>query len=92
MQWSPTRPFGTATSAGERLGMAIAVGAMGTLGFAITSPLLPDLATELGVSRSAIGLVQAAVSLPGILFSALIGYLADRLGRRRVVLAALFLF
>jgi MFS family permease len=72
--------------------MAIAVGAMGTLGFAITSPLLPDLATELGVSRGAIGLVQAAVSLPGILFSALIGYLADRLGRRRVVLAALFLF
>lgn len=92
MRWSPTRPLGTATRAGERLAIAIAVGAMGTLGFAITSPILPDLATELGVSRSAIGLVQAAVSLPGILFSAAIGYLADRVGRRRVVLVALLLF
>jgi ACDE family multidrug resistance protein len=92
MRWSAARPFGTATRAGERLGIAIAVGAMGTLGFAVTSPILPDLATELGVSRSSIGLVQAAVSLPGILFSAAIGYLADRLGRRRVILVALLLF
>ncbi|HEX6236063.1 MAG TPA: MFS transporter [Acidimicrobiales bacterium] len=65
---------------------------MGTLGFAITSPILPDLATELGVSRGAIGLVQAAVSLPGIVFSAAIGYLADRVGRRRVILAGLLVF
>ncbi len=65
---------------------------MGTLGFAVTSPILPDLATEFGVSRGSIGLVQAAVSVPGVLFSALIGYLADRLGRRRVVLTALVLF
>jgi MFS transporter, ACDE family, multidrug resistance protein len=36
--------------------------------------------------------VQAAVSLPGVLFSAVIGYLADRLGRRRVILGALLLF
>lgn len=65
---------------------------MGTLGFAVTSPILPDLATEFGVSRGSIGLVQAAVSVPGVLFSALIGYFADRLGRRRVVLTALVLF
>ena len=65
---------------------------MGTLGFAVTSPILPDLATFFGVSRGSIGLVQAAVSVPGVLFSALIGYMADRLGRRRVVLTALVLF
>ena len=65
---------------------------MGTLGFAVTSPILPDLATEFDVTRSSIGLVQAAVSVPGVLFSALIGYLADRIGRRRVVLTALLLF
>lgn len=65
---------------------------MGTLGFAVTSPILPDLAETFGVSRGSIGLVQAAVSIPGVLFSAIIGYLADRLGRRRVVLTALALF
>lgn len=86
------RPFGTAKSARERLAIAISVGAMGTLGFAVTSPILPELADEFDVSRGSIGLVQASVSLPGVLFSALIGYLADRIGRRRVVLTALILF
>jgi len=72
--------------------VAIAVGAMGSLGFAVTSPILPDLADSFEVSRGSIGLVQAAVSVPGVLLSALIGYLADRVGRRRVVLLALLIF
>jgi MFS family permease len=72
--------------------MAIAVGALGTLGFSVTAPLLPDLADALGVSRAAIGLVQAAVSVPGVLLSILIGYFADRFGRRRVVLISLLIF
>jgi ACDE family multidrug resistance protein len=91
-RWSILRPLGTARSANERLAIAISVGAMGTLGFAVTSPILPELADEFDVSRGSIGLVQAAVSLPGIFFSALIGYLADRIGRRRVVLSALIFF
>ena len=90
--WSWTHPFGTATRPNERLAIAIGVGAMGTLGFAVTSPILPDLATYFGVSRGSIGLVQAAVSVPGVLFSILIGYMADRFGRRRVVLTALIFF
>jgi len=72
--------------------MAIAVGALGTLGFSVTAPLLPDLADALGVSRGSIGLVQAAVSVPGVLLSVLIGYFADRFGRRRVVLTSLLIF
>lgn len=64
---------------------------MGTLGFSVTAPLLPDLATAFGVSRGSIGWVQAAVSIAGVPLSALIGYLADRLGRRRVVLVSLLL-
>lgn len=62
MGWTASRPFGTATRSGERLRIAVAVGAMGTLGFAMTSPILPDLATELDVSRGAVGLVQAATA------------------------------
>ncbi len=65
---------------------------MGTLGFSITSPLLPDLADALSVDTGAIGLVQAAVSVPGVLLSLLIGYFADKVGRRRVVLVSLILF
>ncbi|MGH8916074.1 MAG: MFS transporter [Acidimicrobiia bacterium] len=85
-------PIGTATSSTERLALAIAAGALGTLGFSVTAPLLPDLADALAVSRGSIGLVQAAVSVPGVLLSIVIGYLADRFGRRRVVLASLMIF
>jgi len=90
--FSPTHPFGTATSRRERMVIAMVVGSLGTLGFSITAPLLPDLADAFGVSRGAIGLVQAAVSIPGVLASAMIGYLADRVGRRRVVLVSLLIF
>jgi predicted MFS family arabinose efflux permease len=72
--------------------MAIGAGALGTLGFSVTAPLLPDLAEALQVSRASIGVIQAAVSLPGVLLSILIGYFADRFGRRRVVLVSLLLF
>ena len=65
---------------------------MGALGFSVTAPILPDLADSFGVSRGSIGLVQGSISFAGVLFSAIIGYLADRTGRRRVILAALTLF
>jgi ACDE family multidrug resistance protein len=91
-RWSWDHPVGVARSNRERLAIAMSVGAMGTLGFSVTAPLLPDLATAFGVSRGSIGWVQAAVSIAGVLLSALIGYLADRLGRRRVVLVSLLLF
>jgi ACDE family multidrug resistance protein len=87
-----THPFGQSTSRSEQLAIAISVAAMGTLGFSITAPILPDLADALGVSRASIGLVQAAISVPGVILSVMIGYLADRLGRRRVILASLLLF
>ncbi len=85
-------PIGVSASRWERLAIAIAAGSMGTLGFSITSPLLPDLADALSVDAGAIGLVQAAVSVPGVLLSLLIGYFADKVGRRRVVLVSLILF
>lgn len=76
----------------EQLAIIIAVGGFGTLGFALTSPILPDLAVALNVPTSAIGFVQGSVALPAILFSLIIGYLADRLGRKRVVVASTLIF
>ena len=75
-------PFGVSKRSTEQLLIAISVGALGTLGFSVTAPLLPDLADEFGVSRASIGLVQAAVSVSSVALSMVIGYLADRLGRR----------
>ena len=86
LTWSRT------PSRSEQLAIIIAVGGFGTLGFALTSPILPDLAATFEVPTSAIGLVQGSVALPGILFSLVIGYLADRLGRKRVVVASTLIF
>jgi ACDE family multidrug resistance protein len=74
------------------LPLIMTVTGMGVLAFAIIAPALPDLADELGVSRGAIGLVQGAVAIPGIFLAAYIGYLADRLGRRRVIRISLVIF
>lgn len=74
------------------LPLIITVTSLGVLAFAIIAPALPDLADELGVSRGAIGLVQGAVAIPGIFLAAYIGYLADRVGRRRVIRVSLVVF
>ncbi|MCB2223514.1 MAG: MFS transporter [Actinobacteria bacterium] len=74
------------------LPLILTITGMGVLAFSVIVPALPDLADELGVSRGSIGLVGAAVSLPGIFLAAYIGYLTDRLGRRQVIRASLFVF
>jgi MFS family permease len=72
--------------------LIVVLSAMGVMGFSVISPALPDLATALAVDSSAIGWVQGAVSLPGAALSLLLGWLADRIGRKPVLIAALLLF
>ncbi len=79
-------------SARRLLAIVVAVTGLGVLTFAVITPALPDLADELGVSRGAIGLVQGAVAIPGIFLAVLIGYVADRRGRRLVAVASLAVF
>jgi len=55
---------------------------MGVLTFSLIAPVLPDLADDLEVPRSSIGLIQGAVAIPGIFLAMTIGYLADKRGRR----------
>ncbi len=74
------------------LPIVVTVTGLGVLTFSVITPALPDLATELGVSRGAIGLVQGAVAIPGIFLAIVIGYVADRRGRRLVAVASLAVF
>ncbi len=74
------------------LPIVVVITGLGVLTFAVITPALPDLATELGVSRGAIGLVQGAVAIPGIFLAVVIGYVADRRGRRLVAVASLAIF
>jgi MFS family permease len=65
---------------------------MGPLGPALVSPMLDTLSGPFGVSETAVGLMISAFIAPGIVLIPLAGVLADRYGRRVVLVAGLVLF
>jgi len=71
---------------------AYAVTLMGVMGVSAIAPALPDIARAFGITRQEAGLLIVLFTLPGIVFSPLTGIVADRVGRRAVVSAAIFLF
>ncbi len=65
---------------------------MSVVGIAGIYPALPLIADSLDVPREKIGLLIAVYALPGIVFTPLLGILADRKGRKKVLVPALLLF
>lgn len=65
---------------------------IGVMGVSMISPILPELRDFFGVSDQRVGLVITAYTLPGVLLSPFVGLVADRLGRRRVVIPLLVVF
>jgi MFS family permease len=65
---------------------------MSVVGIAGIYPALPLIADSLNVTRDKIGLLIAVYALPGIVFTPILGILADRIGRKKVLVPALFLF
>ena len=64
----------------------------GILANTMLTPAVPDILDDLGVSDSRAGMLVAAGTLPGIVMAPLIGLLADRYGRRRVLTPCLASF
>jgi MFS family permease len=65
---------------------------MAILGVSSIIPVLPDMIVGLEISPVQIGLVLSVFTLPGVIFAPAIGILADRLGRKAILVPALFLF
>lgn len=65
---------------------------MAVLGVSSIIPALPDIMKGLHLGPVQIGLVISAFTLPGVLFSPAVGILADRMGRKVVLVPALFIF
>ena len=59
---------------------------------AMVVPAFPTMVEALGVSEQSIGLLISVYTLPNFLFAPLAGVMADRLGRRRLLIPSLFLF
>ncbi len=76
----------------KNLQFVFGVTLMAVLGVSSIVPALPDIMTGLSIGPVQIGLVISVFTLPGVIFSPLMGVLADRMGRKVVLVPALFVF
>ena len=73
-------------------GLILAITGTGIMGNTLLAPVIPDILDEFGVADGGAGLLIAATSFPGIFMAPIMGVLADRFGRRRVVAPCLATF
>jgi MFS family permease len=64
----------------------------GILSNSLLAPAIPDILDDFGKDNSSAGLLVAVGAMPGIVVAPLIGILADRWGRRRVLVPCLLVF
>lgn len=62
------------------------------MGNSLLAPAIPDILDTFGRDEGAAGLIIAATSLPGVFMAPIIGLLADRFGRRNVLVPCLAVF
>lgn len=65
---------------------------VGILANTMLTPNIPDVLADLGQPDGRAGLLVAAGALPGVAMAPVIGILADRFGRKRILLPCLVLF
>ena len=65
---------------------------MGVMGVSLLSPVLPELRSVFGVTDSQVGLLITVYTLPGAVLAPFAGLVADRFGRRRVLVPLLLTF
>jgi len=67
-----------------------AVGLIAMMAASMVVPTFPKIVEALGVSEQAIGLLITMYTLPGFLCAPVGGIIADRLGRKRLIVPSLF--
>jgi MFS family permease len=72
--------------------LVYAVTITGILSNSLLAPAIPDILEHFGKPDSSAGLLVAVGSIPGIVVAPLIGIMADRLGRRAVLVPCLLIF
>jgi len=74
------------------LHIVFAVTLMAIMGVANITPAFPRIAKELNVTPAQIAYLITYFTVPGVFLSPILGVLADRLGRKRILAPSLFLF
>lgn len=70
----------------------LSVTLLSVVGVTTIIPVFPEMREQLDVSRETIGLLITVFTLPGAALAPFIGVLADRWGRKKVLIPALVLF
>ena len=79
-------------ASGVTLPLIMCITLTGIMGNVLLTPVLPDIVRDFGEPLGRAGLLMAVTTAPGILLAPVIGVLADRYGRRTVVVPCLALF
>jgi len=74
------------------LAVLLGVTLIGIIGVAILSPAFPEIKRGLNLSDFEVAMLVTVFTLPGIFVAPLMGVLADRFGRKKVLIPSLFLF
>ena len=62
------------------------------MGVSVITPAFPKIVKELNISTKDVGLLIAVFSFPGILLTPFLGVVADRWGRKKIIIPSLMLF
>lgn len=65
---------------------------MAVLAVSSIAPAFPKIVKELEISPQQVGLLITAFTFPGVVLTPFLGIMADRFGRKRVLVPSLFLF
>ncbi len=76
----------------KRLYVIFSITLIGVLGVASITPALPKISQLFDLNKTQIGLLISAFTFPGILLTPIAGMIADRWGRKTVLIPSLFLF
>jgi len=76
----------------KNLQIIFGVTLMAVLGVASIAPAFPRIMDELDISGGQIGLLITFFTMPGVFLAPFRGVLADRFGRKRILVPSLFLF
>lgn len=76
----------------RRLYVIFSITLIGVMGVASLTPALPKISQALDLNKSEIALLISAFTFPGIFLTPIAGVVADRVGRKAVLIPSLFIF
>ncbi|MFZ0390022.1 MAG: MFS transporter [Calditrichia bacterium] len=76
----------------RNLQIVFSITLMAVLGVSSVTPAFPQIARALQVSARQIGLLITVFTLPGLIMTPVLGIMADRLGRKKILIPSLLLF